>query len=1153
LKNSIYILSFISVFIITNVFSQDISNSREKLLIPTSDTVLLDSMSIIPQSEIIFNGDVVLSHQDYYIDYVRSLLIITNNEVKSQKIKVLYRVFPLSFIKPLEHKKLNDIENNMEGVKNPFLFEYTVNNEDIFYLNNLNKSGSISRGVSFGNNQDLAVNSSLNLQLSGKISKDINILASISDDNIPIQAEGNTQKLQEFDKVFIQLFNDKWKLTAGDFILKRPKSYFMNFNKKAQGGSYEILFQPSIKKKNIFIKPTLNIAVSKGKFSRNKIQGVEGNQGPYRLKGAENETYIIVLSGTEKVYIDGRLLKRGHDLDYVIDYNTAEITFTTNRLISKDSRIVVEFQYSDKNYARSLVHFGNEYRSEKLKLNFNVYSEQDSKNQPLQQDLTEAQKQLLFDVGDSLHLALTPNLSLVDFSDNIVLYKMIDTLGYDSVFVYSTNPDSAKYQLGFSLVGANNGNYNQLQSAANGKVYEWVAPIGGIPQGSYEPVILLVTPKELQMATFGGEYTFSEFSKITWEGAISNNDINTFSSKNHEDNIGYAFKIRASHLKPLKKEGKNLWNIKSGGSYEVVDRYFTPVERYRTVEFQRDWNISNAIFTSNQHVFNAYAGLSKKERGDLTYNIGVLKNEGEFDGLNNSVSALYNFKGFQISGKGSLLKTEGVNNTDFVRHKVVISKNIKWFVLGVSEEKETNRFFLNKTDSLLANSFEFFIWKAFVHNADTTVNKFSISYQQREDKTPLISRFSSLSKAEDVELSLALLKSKNHKFRARLTYRKLAIIEPVLTVLSPEENILSRIEYVAKFLKSAVVSNTYYEIGSGLETKKEFSFIAVQSGQGTHAYVGDLNGNGVKDLSEFEIAVFQDQAEFIKIFTPTSEFIRTFSSQLNQGLFLKPETQWGDKKGIRKFIARFSNRTNYRVARKVSNKENYYNPFITQIEDSSLVTLGLSFLNTLYFNRTNSKYGLDFTYQDNKDKSLLVNGIETRKTLSRAMKSRWNITRVFTIKLLLANGEKSNSSDFFSTRNYELFIYETEPKFSIQPSVKFRASLFFNYKEKTNKVIFGGEQSISRKSGVEFRYNAASKGSVMANFNYINIGFTETTNTSLSYEMLEGLQEGENLTWGLTFQRSISKHMQLNLNYLGRKSENTSAVHSGGVQVRAFF
>jgi hypothetical protein len=53
--------------------------------------------------------------------------------------------------------------------------------------------------------------------------------------------------------------------------------------------------------------------------------------------------------------------------------------------------------------------------------------------------------------------------------------------------VYSTNPDSAKYRVKYSYVGENNGYYIQVSTTANGKVYKWVAPVGGILQGNYEP------------------------------------------------------------------------------------------------------------------------------------------------------------------------------------------------------------------------------------------------------------------------------------------------------------------------------------------------------------------------------------------------------------------------------------------------------------------------------------------------------------------------------------------------------------------------------------------------------------------------------------------------------------------------------------------
>jgi hypothetical protein len=1133
--------------------AQDVTNLRQQELILDDDTVSIDSLSLVPNSEIVFFGNDPMDRLSYEIDYSKGLFILKDNILRGKTISLSYRVFPTSFEESYEHKKIDDIEQKNKALINPFLYEYTADNEDIFYLNGLNKSGSISRGVVFGNNQDLAVNSSLNLQLSGKVSENVSILASISDDNIPIQAEGNTQQLQEFDRVFIQLFSDSWKLTAGDFYLKRPKSYFMNFNKRVKGGSFELKMKTSKKNEFSTMRPIISAAISKGKFARNKIQGIEGNQGPYRLTGKNNETFIIILSGTETIYVDGKLMKRGNEFDYVIDYNTAELTFTTNKLITKDSRIIAEFQYSDKNFARSLVHFGNDFESKKLKLSLNVYSEQDSRNQPLQQDLNDSEKLLLSSIGDSLQNALVPNVSTVEFSENIVLYKAVDTLGFNPVYVYSTNPDSAIYQLGFSFLGPNNGDYVQIQSSANGKVYEWIVPVAGVPQGDYEPVILLVTPKTKQMATLGGQYNFTKESFITWEGGVSNNDINTFSDKDRKDDIGYAFKFNSENKIKLNKD-KEPWKLKIGAGYEFIEKYFSPIERFRIPEFERDWNISNILFASNQQVFDAYVGFEKKKKADIFYKGSILKNESEYEGLKNALFTTYNLKGFIFKGDGSFLTTKGINNTQFIRHKGTLSKGIGWLVLGVGEETEQNRFFINQqSDSLQAASFEFISWNAFLRNADTTINKFLLSYTQRKDNAPLGNDFSAATFAEDITFSLGLLKNKNHKFRSKITYRKLQIVSPILSSLNPEENILARVEYVAKFLKSAITSNTYYEVGSGLEVKKEFSFIEVQPGQGTHTHVGDLNGNGVKDLNEFEVAAFQDQANFIKVFTPTNDFVRTYTNQFNQGIFLRPETKWGGEKGVKKMISRFSNRTNYRISRKVSDKLDYYNPFIGNIADTSLVTLNLGFLNTIYFNRTGTKFGTQFTFQDNRDRSLLTNGIESRKNVNRALKSRWNLTRIYTVTLLMANGEKANNSEFFSNRNYELQIGEVEPKFIFQPNAKFRASILYNYKEKLNSLFLGGEELISQTAGIEIRYNLASKGSFRGTFNYIDNQFISNNNVSLDYEMLEGLLPGSNMTWEITYQQNLSKHMQLSVNYNGRKSEETPIIHTAGVQVRAFF
>ena len=657
----------------------------------------------------------------------------------NKSIIVAYRVFPVNFSDSYYHKDFTKFVSADKKEEPQFIYNPNAGNYPFFEKDELNKRGSISRGISFGNNQDAIVNSSLNLQLSGKLSNNINILAAISDNNIPVQPDGNTQQIQDFDKVFITIFNETMKLTVGDFEISKPAGYFLNFNKKAKGANFSSVFKTG-EKKDYILKTTFCGAISKGKYNRMVLIGQEGNQGPYKLSGIDNETNIIILAGTEKVYIDGKLMKRGEENDYIIDYNTAEVTFTPQQPVTKDKRLVVEFQYSEQSYARFLIFESNEFDTKRTKTWLNFYSEQDSKNQPLQQSLTDDQKKLLSQIGDSINKAYVPNVDSVAFDNSYVLYRKIDTtlsngMIVKNIYVYSTNPLNAFYRLGFSLVGINKGNYVQSQTSANGRTFEWVAPVNNVPQGSYEPVVMLVTPKKNQMITVGNTSSLTNTTISNFEFALSNNDVNTFSTIGKGNDVGYAFKIGIVQKFPF--ADTNLTKLLTSVNYQLINKNFVPIERFRTVEFERDWNLTNSNELNNaENYLNFNILFNRQKLADAKYAFEIL-DKPNYEGTKNNISLSLNRYGFNLVFGGSILNsTDNLNKTDFIRDNATLSRKISFVTIGIKEEQESNKWYGIKNDSLLNNSYLFNQYEIFAHTNDTLKTNLFCDYKTRKDYLP---------------------------------------------------------------------------------------------------------------------------------------------------------------------------------------------------------------------------------------------------------------------------------------------------------------------------------------------------------------------------------------------------------------------------------
>lgn len=308
-------------------------------------------------------------------------------------------------------------------------------------------------------------------------------------------------------------------------------------------------------------------------------------------------------------------------------------------------------------------------------------------------------------------------------------------------------------------------------------------------------------------------------------------------------------------------------------------------------------------------------------------------------------------------------------------------------------------------------------------------------------------------------------------------------------------------------------------------------------------------------MNEFEIAAYADQASYIRVFTPSSNYIKTYSNEYNQTLAIRPERIWSNSTGVKKLLSRFSTQSRFRIQRKTNVFEGFqaYNPFVGRVDDNSLISASSNMKHSFYFNRTSALFGADYSYQNIQSKTLLATGYDGRGTQSHEVNFRVNIKKKWSIQNSYERGLKTSSVDYTTGRNYRLNYWVLKPSLIYQPSTALRFSIDTRYSTKKNDVNFGGENARISDIGISAKYNQTLKGSLQGQVNYIQINFVGNANSPLGFELLEALKPGKNVVWNIGYQRTISKNLQISIQYNGRQSEGSKTIHAGGMEVKAFF
>lgn len=435
--------------------------------------------------------------------------------------------------------------------------------------------GSKSVYVSSGTNRELTVDQNLRLNVSGMLTREIAVKAILTDDNLPVVPEGNTEELQDIDQVLVELVAPTWQATLGDFVAVRDGTRFGEYRRKLQGMSFRA--RPGRSEvEGMFGSP-------RGRYQTIELRGEEANQGPYFLSGGEAGRNLFIVAGSERVTVDGERLTRGQDRDYVIDYVRGTVTFTYRRLITAETLIVVEFEEGEGAFSRSVVGGGVGARVQlgglPTLIHARITREADDPGRLRSGELDEDDEAVLAAAGDDPLLAVTGGAVQVAAGEgDYVQVGAGEDLHYEYV------EEGGDWQLQFFHAGAGRGDYDLANLTEAGvRVYTWV----GSGQGSYRLGRQLPLPGRQSLFTVSADVGDSVGVKVHGEWHVSQTDLNILSDLDAGDDVG-----RAAQL-TLRSGDVPLLGGRLGlrGAAEQTGEHFVPFTASRSIHDYEGWGL----------------------------------------------------------------------------------------------------------------------------------------------------------------------------------------------------------------------------------------------------------------------------------------------------------------------------------------------------------------------------------------------------------------------------------------------------------------------------------------------------------------------------------------------------------------------------------
>jgi hypothetical protein len=1121
-------------------------------------SIALRHQFVTPGSELLSTsaGRVLRKDVDYTIGYRYGTVRLDSAAVRSIKsggsagstLIISYGFLPFRFQESYYRRKLVTLRDSTgKDSLRVSRLRSSFSVDDIFGPN-LQKSGSIVRGFTVGSNRDLSLNSGLRLQLSGKLSNEIDVVAALTDESTPIQPEGTTQTLQEFDKVFVEIRGREFTATLGDFNLDLTGSEFARLSRKLQGAKGNAAYTWGGNSGSVMISG----AVPRGKFTTNQFNGTDGMQGPYRLIGKNNERAIVVIAGTEKVYINGELQTRGETNDYTIDYSIAEVTFTPRRLITSASRLTIDFEYSDRQYARSLL--AGEATSSlfngKATLRMSFLREADNQDSPIDLVLSDSARHVLALAGDDQSKAVLSGVTVVDSNG---YYVRVDSLlpGGQAVQFYRYAPGrDARFNVAFSSVGAGRGEYTK-QSIG---VFVW----RGAGGGDYMPIRILPLPQLQQ--TFDTQIGVApvENLKVTGELALSSFDANRFSSEDDWDNSGHALNFAAGYSpRSVRLFGSDIGGFDLQLKERYVSRRFSFIDRVNDIEFNRKWGIDSSA-SANEEIQEASLQYLPKSGVAIGGAYGRIDRGAELKshrvtGTFSSHAPDWPVVDYQIE---KITSDERVtdNASTWLRNKGAAEYALGVFVPGFRYEGEKRTLKSAATGTIKGGSFRYDLFAPAL--ALKGMGPFSLSgiLEWRTDNLFNNGAVVRESKSFTQTYNGRVGGWNNISMTLDVTLREKKFSEAFrLLGNSDVKSVLVRSQNRYSMPNRAVDADIYYEVATERTARLERVFVKVTQGTGNYRYLGDLNNNGVADEMEFEPVRFD--GDYIVVTLPSEQLFPVIDLNTSARVRFTPKSLLTAGSFLTDILSALSTESYVRVDEKSSEpdlKQIYLLHFSRFQKDSTTIAGSTLFSQDVNILEGSPDVSLRLRFSQRTGLNRFTSGTERSYTRDRSIRLRLQLVKEIGTQIDYTNRVDRVGSQQASNRLRDVLSNSIVFDLAYRPEQNVEVGFKIEEGSATDRYQMPNLSADLNTQSLRVIYAFHGEGQLRVEGSREEISLSQALDV-FPFELTGGRVDGKTWLWRLAFDYRVTQFVQATVNYDGRSEGGHPPVHTARAEVRAFF